>query len=857
MDLSAITLGAACGAAAMHGLQRLREHRTEPVGLADVLLWGFMVDEGVVLQTDGSLVAGWRSLGPDLSAATTAELSALMHQVNDALLPFADNWMFHVDAIRRPAAAYPPSVFPDPVTQLIDEERRAAYARRAGQQFETEYRWVVTFLPPAEAYSRIGALFMQGGDRGGVDWGRVLGSFRTAIDGLDRRLAGRLQFERLRSDELLTHLHECLTGLPHPVRTPPHGAYLNVVLADQELVGGFEPRIGTRAVRCVAIHGFPHAVEPGHLDILNTLAAPFRWSTRVIPLGQAEAGKEIRRHQLQWFKKRKGAGAWAFEMFGGKKRETPNPDDELFVDQDARGMALDASLAAAENASGEVRFCYCTQVLVISDPDPVRADQVAADFVKHLADRGFPARVETVNAVEAFLGSLPGHGSPNLRRPLLSTRNIAALLPVTSVWPGLGRNPSPYFPPDSPPLLWAATAGSTPFRVNLHDSDVGHALVFGKTGSGKSVLLGMLTAQFQRYPNSQVFVFDVGYSMWALARAAGATHYDLAAGRADSLRFQPLARIDQTSERLWAAEWLETALERQGVTVTPALRVRLDHALTLLAGNAPGHRTLTELMVQLQQDALVAGLRPYTMTGPYGQLLDASTDDLGESRFQVFELRHLLDLDDRIVVPVLLYLFRRIEQRLDGRPSLIVIDEAWMALMHSKFGERVHQWLLQLRKSNAAVVLATQSPAQLDQLAHRHTIVDSCPTRFYLPNADAPTSGQLPLYRALGLNDRQVAIIAGATPKRHYYVTSRRGSRLFELGLGPLALRFLTPAPGATLEETKQRIESLMAVEGDHWPAAWLATHGLGDWAARLRMAYATGSSSVEIQSGGQVHDTV
>ena len=91
--------------------------------------------------------------------------------------------------------------------------------------------------------------------------------------------------------------------------------------------------------------------------------------------------------------------------------------------------------------------------------------------------------------------------------------------------------------PGSPPLLWAATAGATPFRVNLHDSNVGHALVLRKTGSGKSVLLGLIAAQFRRYARAQVFVFNVGYSMWALAQAAGAVHYDLAAGRADVLRF--------------------------------------------------------------------------------------------------------------------------------------------------------------------------------------------------------------------------------------------------------------------------------------------------------------------------------
>jgi type IV secretion/conjugal transfer VirB4 family ATPase len=653
----------------------------------------------------------------------------------------------------------------------------------------------------------------------------------------------------------VTHLHECVTGKPHRVRAPAHGAYLNVVLADQDLVGGFEPRIGAAHIRAVAVHGFPHASQAGALDVLNALPHAFRWSSRIVPLGSIAAGRLIRRYQLTWYKKRKGAAAWLQELAGGRATQSRavDADADLFLDHDARRMAQDASEAAAENASGRVRFCFYNQVAVVTDHDPGRADAVAAEIVKTLHDSGYTGRVESVNALEAFLGTLPGHGYPNLRRPVVSTRNVADLLPVTSVWPGLATNPSPLFPPASPPLLWAATNGATPFRVNLHDSDVGHALVLGKTGSGKSTLLGILAAQFRRYPGAQVFVFDVGYSMWMLARAVGGSHYDVAAGRPDALRFQPLARVHDPSERAWAAEWIETLAVLQGVTVTPAHRARIDRALALIAENAPPHRTLTELLPQLQHVELLAALRPYTLAGLYGQLLDAAHDDLGQSQFTVFELRHLLALDDRVAIPVLLYLFRRIEQRLDGRPTLIQIDEAWMALLHPRFGPRITQWLLTLRKQNGAVVLATQSPAQLAQFASRYAVIDSCPTKFYLPNADAASSGTAPLYRDLGLNDREIDTIATATPKRHYYVKTPRGSRLFELGLGPLALSFLTVPRGLTVDECKRKVEGLIERDPKSWQGTWLAEQGLTDLSASLRVAL-TGSDNTHQSASSTRH---
>jgi type IV secretion system protein VirB4 len=850
MDLVSLTLGGITACAAGRGLKRLREHRSESRGLADLLNWAFMVDDGVILQKDGSLLAGWKYRGPDVGAATPHELNALSRHLNDALLNFGDNWMFHVDAIRRPAISYAASVFPDGATQIIDDERRASYNTRASRQYETDYFLLVTHLPAPDAISRFNAFFVQGADRSRVEWTNVLGTFAVALNTIADRLSGFLKLERLDSDQLMSHLHHALTGRDHPVRTPAHGSYLNVVLADQELVGGFEPRIGQMAIRAVAIQGYPHQSFGGQLEILNTLPFGFRWSNRLIPLGTHEAAKHIRRQQLQWFKKRKGAGAWVQEMVSKSNTSAPKPDDDLWLDQDARAMAVDAGEAASENASGSVRFCFYTQVMVVMDPDPVRASYVASEILKVLNDAGFTGRIETVNALDAFLGSLPGHGYPNLRRPLISTRNIADLLPVTSVWPGLANNPCSFFPPKSPPLMWPATDGATPFRFNLHDSDVGHTLVLGRTGSGKSVLLAMIAAQFRRYPDAQVFVFDVGYSMWTLAKAAGATHYDLAAGRPDSLRFQPLAQLDRPSERAWAVEWLETLLALQGVSVTSVIRAKLERAIELIAVNDPAHRTLTELTAQLQNATLSSAIRPYAVGGNYGQLLDAASDDLQEGRFQVFEMKHLLALDDKVAVPVLLYLFHRIEQRLDGSPTLIEIDEAWMALMHSLFGARINQWLLTLRKQNTAVVLATQSPSQLAQLSNRHTVVDSCPTRIYLPNPDAATPAQESLYRDLGLNDREISIIQGATAKRHYYVKSSAGSRLFELGLGPVALSFLAAPSGSSMEETRRHLEVLIALHGDDWPAVWLEERGHAAWARQFRQHH---NSREDIQDEIQV----
>jgi type IV secretion system protein VirB4 len=131
-------------------------------------------------------------------------------------------------------------------------------------------------------------------------------------------------------------------------------------------------------------------------------------------------------------------------------------------------------------------------------------------ITREIQREGFTARIETVNTMEAWLGSLLGHPVPNVRRPLIHTANLADMLPLAGVWTGREENPCPFYPQPAPPLLYAATAGATPFRMNLHVRDVGHTLVFGPTGAGKSTLLCTVALQALRYRGVTICAFDKG-----------------------------------------------------------------------------------------------------------------------------------------------------------------------------------------------------------------------------------------------------------------------------------------------------------------------------------------------------------
>jgi type IV secretion system protein VirB4 len=331
-------------------------------------------------------------------------------------------------------------------------------------------------------------------------------------------------------------------------------------------------------------------------------------------------------------------------------------------------------------------------------------------------------------------------------------------------------------------------------------------LIVGPTGAGKSVLLSLMAMQFRRYPGARICLFDKGWSARAAVLAMGGTHLPLGSGSgAGSLAFQPLRRISEPAERSWAAEWIATLLEHEKVLVTPEVKEALWSALASLASAPPDERTLTGLSLLLQSNALRAALLPYTLEGPFGALLDASEDRLEIADVQCFETEALMG--SAAVLPVLTYLFHRLEERFDGRPTLLVLDEAWVFLDNPQFAARIREWLKVLRKRNVAVVFATQSLADIADSAIAPAIIESCPQRIFLPNDRSVEPQARDAYERFGLNVRQMELVARATPKRDYYLQSRRGNRLFDLGLGRIALAFCgssDPASQRLIDELLQ-----------------------------------------------------
>jgi len=797
----------------MRGLWR---RRSGPA-VMDLLPWDSFVDEGVLLNKDGALVASFELRGPDLDSATPVEIEALSRSLAQAIDPLGDGWMVHWTSHRLPAPGYPPEgAFPDPFTWAVDEERRRSY-EQVGGHFQSSYYLTVTFC--SGALSRSSRKWLVSPKELHEESRRAVESFEAATSDLEDLLASHLEIGRLDSRGMLAHLYRSLTFRHGPLNLPEHPVSLEYVLGSADLSLGYDVGLGEVSVVPVAIAGFPGTANAASLAFLNELPFPFHVSFRYLPLDRYTAKSAISRKKTHW----SSASVRLRELVASFLSRSGKPAAE---DPWAKSMQEDAEAALVYLDREETTAGYLTTTLLSFDEDRSQARARAAEVVTELKNRGFVAWIERVNAPQAFLGSLPGVGAYNCRRPLVVTRTFIDLALTTSVWAGSATHPHPELE-GQPAHVVTSTTGSTPFFLNLCHGDVQHALNLGPTGAGKSVLVNLLAHQFLRFPRAQVLAIDKGFSLFAATLAAGGSHYALSPepGEADSLRFAPVAELEAPRDRLAASAWVQELLNLQGLTVTPEVVAQVNRGLELLA-QAPSRR-LSTFASKVQSNEVREALSPYIRSGPLAHLFDGAEDPLRGGHLHVFEMEEVVSLQAKAVVPLILHLFAQIERPLDGRPTLILVEEALGYLGETLWSKRFTTWLYQLRKANAGVVFVGQSLAAFLGSTLRDAVLESCPTRIFLPNAHAQEPSAAESYRAFGLGDRQIELLARATPRRDYYCDTPAGSRLFELGLSPGALAVY----GQAGPQGRQRIDALLRRHGEGWLDSLLREQGHGGFA--------------------------
>jgi type IV secretion system protein TrbE len=813
----------------------LKKYRSKNAGLVDLLNYAAIIDDGVVVGKDGSLLAAWQYEGEDNASSTKEQRDAISFHINQALVRLGSGWMIHVDSVRRPASTYPSenlSYFPDEITKAIDNERRDIF-ENLGVMYESYFVLTITWLPPLLVERKFVELMFEDEDqvKGKNDKTKeLLKQFQTECLNLESKLSSVLKLKRLKLekrvnedgkevvfDKLLEYLQFTITGDSYPIALPNNPVYLDVLLGGRELWTGVIPRLGDKYLQVIAIDGFPLESTPGILSELSEITCSYRWSTRFIFMDEYEAVKHLEKYRKKWRQKIRGFIDQAFNL------------NSSHVDHDAAAMVSDAEQAISEVKSGLVAQGYYTSVIVLMDENRDKLEEGSRRISKKISQLGFSARVETLNTMEAFIGSLPSHGVQNVRRPLINTLNLSDLLPTSTIWTGEEHAPCPMYPPNSPALMYCITRGATPFRLNLHVRDVGHTFMFGPTGAGKSTHLAMLAAQLRRYKDMSIFVFDKGLSMYPLVSAINSVtngksgkHFTIASDE-EELCFCPLSFISKKGDRAWAVDWIDTILKLNNLDSSASQRNEIARAILNMSQN--GAQTLSEFSLTVQDEQLRETIYQYTVDGTMKNLLDADEDSLALSDFTVFEIEELMNLGEKYALPVLLYIFRRIECALKGQPAAIILDEAWLMLGHSAFREKIREWLKVMRKANCMVIMATQSISDATKSDIFDVIIESTATKIFLPNVHACDEEIAIYYKRMGLNNRQIQLIANAQYKKDYYYVSEKGIRMYELALSPLELAFT----GVTSKESISQIKKLKKQYGKDWVSHWLILNGINN----------------------------
>lgn len=816
----------------------LAKFSSDEPSMPDLLPYAALVADGVVLGKDGSLMAGFFFRGNDSASTTNADKNQITLLVNKYLHRFDAGWCIWVDAARLPSPGYPEpnkSHFPDPITALIDAERREMFEKQDAH-YETDYVLIMQYKPPLSSTSKLKEKFYSSEAESKTSLGdRLLAEFQARINEFGEGLKAPLKMERMGSayvtvkgeqyetDELVNYLHFVLTGEAIALRIPSNPMFMDSWLGIPDMYTGNTPKIGGKFVACVAIDGFPAESYPGILSVLDGLPIPYRWSSRFIFMDQQEAVAKLSDFRRKWQQKVRGFWSQLIKTNNG------------VVDIDAVAMTHEVDQALGDARSGLVANGYYTPVVVLMGENKDLVKRQAAYVKKEIDRLGFSARVETTNTVEAWRGSIPGLAFPNVRRPPMHTLNLAQLLPLSAIWPGLMENPCAFYPAGSPPLMYAVTTGATPFRLNLHVQDVGHTAIFGPTGAGKSTAQNMIVAQFFRYKGATVSAFDKGRSMYTLNRAIGGSHYDIGNDEVPkdrALVLCPLADLNSEKDILWAQEWVGTCYMLQSKDrqqrMSPLQKAAVNRALLNMSQEKEG-RSLTDFIHTVQDKEVQEAMVHYTEGGAMGHLLDGSNDTEENSNFVVYEIDELMKLGDENVIPVLLCLFRRFEKSLTGQPALLSLGEAWMMFRHPVFREYLRKWWKELRKQNCCVVVDTQSLSDAVQSGLMDVLLEQCSTEIFLPNSEADAHGTKEhpgpheFYTMFGLNEQQIWQIKNGQPKKDYFYKSEFGWREFQFGLGPIALSFLAVSDKETLREVRACEEEY----GKDWPLYWLKNRGV------------------------------
>jgi type IV secretion system protein VirB4 len=531
----------------------------------------------------------------------------------------------------------------------------------------------------------------------------------------------------------------------------------------------------------LSIKEYPAETRPGLID--NVLRLPCEL---VLTETFAPADRQIARERIDLALRRQKAS----------EEDSSTERREMLAARDALG--------AGQAGFGDHHFSVMVRGSDLAELDAAMATASAA-----IADIGAIAVREDVNLEPLFWGQFPGNEAYIVRRALISTANAAGFISLHGFPVG---KPAGNHWGDAISVL--ETTSATPYFFNFHEGDLGHFSIIGPSGSGKTVVLNFLTAQAQKFGPRTIF-FDKDRGAEIFLRAAGGHYSVLRPG--EPTGFNPLRLPNNANNKAFLRDWLGVLLNAEGpeelATIASAVDACFDHD--------PAFRRLRHFQELLggrrrpEAGDLASRLEPWVNNGEHAWLFDNDEDQLDlTSRIVGFDMTALLD-SPRLRTPAMMYLFHRIDERLDGSPTAVLIDEGWKALDDPVFAARIRDWLKTLRKRNAIVGFATQSARDALDSRISAALVEQTATMIFMPNPKAKAEDYC---SGFGLSEHELELIRSLPAhSRCFLIRHANHSVVVRLDLSgmPELLMILSGR-----EATVRRLDAIRSSVGDD-PAHW------------------------------------
>lgn len=775
-----------------------------------------MIDKETIMLKYGGMAKVIEVWNNDLDYKDDLEFE--LKQFNRAFMEIPDGFTIHYETQRLPVRAdfeKISNMSPLP-TKFSQAMRNKNFASKDSVFYITRHFITVSYVPQNKSEQLLDKILSSKDSQSNRESyievvEKELRNFNNTMESFLYLLSQCIRkYKVLSGSDLLAYLYNTVNPLEpfKNIKMPPLNFHLDDYLSISQMShDGDHLKMNDYYMKVVTVNTYPSHTLPRVFDSLENLKFPLRICYRYIAMDKEESIKIANKYKDYHYAKRNSFLANLVKVINGGGNSTSPNNMEYDGDKTRIRKSLEAEKAKDEIVENKLAYGYYTFCVIIFDKNLDIVNKKVEEIKRIIKQHEFIANEDRFNTIDSFYGAIPGNIASNIRKVPISTKVLSYLFPTSSICQG-DKYISHF---NNSRAILTTSSDSQIFYFNNYMGDLGHSIITGMSGSGKSVLLSTMALNFLKYEMkitkkdgsveivpSQVFFFDKDSSSRVLTKTSGGKFYDIGG---EVLSFQPLRNIHDDREKEFCNEWIKSLIRQEDPSL---LNVEtsdlLWEAINQLAAEDVKDRTITNLIKFVQNDKLKNALKQYSMDGMYGKYFDNDNDVLEQGRITTFEMGKIMDKKN-VLLPTLDYLFHKIETEMivDGRPSMIILDECWLFLKEDRFASKIEEWLRVLRKKNTAVIFATQSIEDIVDSPISHVIKNNCQTKIFLPNRYAKDETFKKIYKGFNLSDMALEVLSTAIPKRHYlYVKTPldvnnnvlADIRLFELNLSDIELAY-------------------------------------------------------------------